>query len=159
MERKRLFGLVSLGIGLLSGLVGKVTSLWELELVATIGLLTGGVMIATSYRAERAHLLSGSRASLVVSSATSRAMRRSRAPGATATGPGSVQAYATGLTAVLGECELLLTNADAGTAALDAARERLVVLVASPNYGRAIERGLITEESVRSVSLRLAART
>ena len=155
MERRRAFGLALMGIGVIFGVLGKAFSSWPLGLVASLGLVVGGALIALSYREESGRPAGGSRASLVASSA---ALKLSS--GRSTSGPSesalALTAYVEHFRRELDRCEGLLDDGGA-PAELEAARERLVVLVASPRYGEAIRRRLVDETKVTALSSRLAA--
>ena len=155
MERRRAFGLALMGIGVVFGILGKAFSSWPLGLVASLGLVLGGALVALSYREESGRPAGGSRASLVASSAALKLSSGRTSPGPSESAL-ALDAYVENFRHELQRCEELL-DAGGGPAQLEAARERLVVLVASPRYGEAIRRQLVDETKVSSLSSRLAA--
>ncbi|MGO9559139.1 MAG: hypothetical protein ACLPQS_08905 [Acidimicrobiales bacterium] len=154
MDRRRFYGLVVMGVGFLAGIAGKATSSWLLAVIATAGLIAGGVMVAVSFR-DRARLMSGSRLSLLASTATLRATAGHRAD-VGATEAELLDRYVRDFNRELALCEQLVADPLSGLSEIDEARERLMTLVASANYGKATQRGLIEEFAVRSVAARLA---
>lgn len=171
MERRRKQGLVAMGAGVVFALAGELTSRWTaagatFAVLATLCLLGGGIAVALSYREEAGVLPGRSRLFML---ATSRGgaghARRGDAPkkgGMPLAGsdPTSEQAqlhaYAIRFNEALSACEELLTSTPTASDVEDA-RERLMILVASPRYGDATRRGLVDEARVREVSGRLAA--
>lgn len=158
MERKRLYGFVAFGVGLVAAIAGRATGSYVLGIVAAVGLLVGGAVVALSYREEAGRAKGGSRLSLVVSSlgrGSTTAARQRSAPADDGEAAALVR-YAAELNEELGICELLVSRPSPDAASVGAGRERLMVLVASPRYGEALGRGLVDEDRVRAVSARLA---
>jgi hypothetical protein len=154
-------------VGIVIGAFGKIFGVWELAVAATVLMVGGGVAVALSYRSEFGHTPSGSSAAFYVRGAANE-LHRTRFRGSlrpTNEGGGArpedlkLVRYAAQVHEVLLECNTLLARppGDVETTELDAAREQLVLLVASRLYGPALERKMIDEETVRAVSLRLAA--
>lgn len=142
-----------MAVGLFLAIIGKVTSSWELALVATVAIVAGGIAVGISYREETGRTSAGSRLSLIMASAST---RLAPSHGSPESGESDlVTSYASQVNTELASCSDLL-GGHVDPSELDSARDRLVVLIANPRYGPAIERGLIDEERVREVSSRLA---
>jgi hypothetical protein len=168
VEQRRRNGLVVMGVGLVVAVIGEMVSHWWVltaivVVVATAGLIGGGLVVALSYR-EEAGRTSVSRVSLLASRASLRAQGSAGSDTAgPAIDPGAVVAYAARFNDELAACEALLAGASSAeepapaTFDLEAARERLVTFVANPLYGEALRRGVVDEAKVRDVSRRLGA--
>ena len=158
MERKRLYGFLAFGVGLVGAIGGRATGSYVLGIVAAVGLLVGGALVAMSYREEAGRAKGGSRLSLVASSLgrSSIATRRDASGEPDDGEAAALVGYAAELNEELGVCEVLVSRPSPEVTAVEAARERLMVLVASPRYGEALRRGFVEEDRVRAVSSRLA---
>jgi hypothetical protein len=165
MDRRRR-GVVAMGAGVVLAVVGELTSHVAAlaaccAAAATLLLLGGGLAVALSFREEAGGLPSRSRLAVLASAGSRR--RRGRAGASlggggqkrAGEGEGRLVAYAHLLNAELESCSRLLGGSPSSQE-LEAARERLVGLVASPLYGDATRRGLVDEERVREVSGQLA---
>lgn len=159
MEKRRRLGFVLMGVGVVVGLIAKAVSGSETFdivaiVIATLGLVGGGVVVGLSYRSALPRTLGTSRASLLASSAATRFGKGEEdAPDFDAV---AMETYIETVNQTIARCEYLLeTNAERPE--VEAARERLVELVANPRYGYAIEKGRVNEARVREVSGRLAA--
>ncbi|MHB8244276.1 MAG: hypothetical protein ACYDGN_02825 [Acidimicrobiales bacterium] len=156
MERRRAAGLGAIALGLVCGVIGKLTSSWELAVVASVALIGGGIMVALTYRAESPRSLGGSRLSLIASAASLKMSSAGRSKGVSEETVLMTQ-YAESFNGELTLCRQLLSG-PIPPAELEGARERLGVLIANPRYGTVISRGLVAEQSVREISAGLAER-
>ncbi|MHB1989086.1 MAG: hypothetical protein ACYCSF_14105 [Acidimicrobiales bacterium] len=154
MERRRALGFGAMGLGIALVISAKAISNWELALVGTVALVGGGAGPGLSYRDESKTSPGGSPLSLIWSSVN----RRAPSSGRGRPSPDPTANYAQQLNDELVACRLMLAE-PARPRALEQAREKLMVLVANPRYGAAIERGLVEEQAVLDVSERLARTT
>lgn len=159
MERRRRTGLILMAVGIVVGLLAKAVSGSEAFdiaaiVIATVGIVGGGVVVGLSYRSALPRTLGTSRASLLASSAGLRLQHEDEsAPDFDAV---AMETYIETVNQTIARCENLL-DSHAGRPEVEAAREKLVSLVANPRYGPAIEKGRVNEARVREVSGRLAA--
>lgn len=137
------------GIGLVCAVIGEAISSWPLGILATLLLIGGLIAVAVSFRRELGYEPSTSRLSLLAARAAP-----SRASGAASPADITLGAYAEEMRQALvtGSSLLEAGRAERDPGALELARDRVVTLVASPLYGRAISAGLIDEAEVRRVS-------
>lgn len=147
-----------MAVGAVAGVIGRLVSGHGIEivalLVATVGLLGGGIVVALSYR-EEAGLSSGtSRFGLAASSVRRRVAEPTTPSLDEELDEMALVHYADELSRVVAEC-MALCDRVAPAEEIHEARERLATLVASPRYGRAIARGLLDEPTVRAAAERL----
>ncbi|HLI43587.1 MAG TPA: hypothetical protein VKU92_03870 [Acidimicrobiales bacterium] len=165
MERRRR-GVVAMGAGVVLAVVGELAShVAALAAIcaaaATLLLLGGGLAVAMSFREEAGGLPSRSRLAMLAPAGGRRPRGGARASigGAAQRKAGEAEgrlvAYAHLFNAELESCARLLGGSPSSQE-IEAARERLVGLVASPLYGDATRRKLVDEARVREVSGQLA---
>jgi hypothetical protein len=153
VERSRARALIALGVGLLLAIASSVIDWWPGGVVATLLLIGGGIALAVSFRRE-AGLDSTSHAGLLSLEASLTNLRSKGGRSTIEQQSGQLEAYALRFGGALTDVEVLLAGTPSALA-LEEARERLMVLVASPMYGSALRAGLIDEEVVRAVVRRL----
>lgn len=158
MDRRRL-GVVLIVGAILVAILGKAVGSGLFADVVTltvsiVGLIAGGIVVAFSYRAELPRTLSVSRSSLLASSAAAHLPRAKSA--SEALEDAQFERYVRSFGDALDRCEDLLSSR-ATFEQLEASREELVRLVASPRYGLAIERGQVDAERVERLTRRLAS--